>query len=396
MLIVGGGLVGLSQALLLARQGQSVTLINEQEFRLSEPEGLNIRGLALSWSSRRIFERMQVWQELEAEACPIEAVQVSRQGSWGQSRLKAADYAVPALGYVIGAHRLGRVLLEAARQDQHIDILSATRLLDFSRDGDAISVRLQGADGEQQLQADWLLAADGGASMIRERLSVSVQEHDYRQVAIVANVSTSQPNNGCAFERFTHEGPLALLPIGPQSSALVWTQSPESAERRLGMSDEAFLQQLQSLFGFRLGRFEALSARSSQSLRMTLAQSLGVPRCLLLGNAAATLHPVAGQGLNLALRDAETAADLLQDSNLTATDLFNRYQAQRLPDRQRVIQSGHALVQVFSRPSKLVSQALAAALLGIDVLPALKHEIAWQGMGLRPNTRFSLRPTVSS
>jgi len=275
------------------------------------------RSTALSYSTRLIYEQMQVWDELQQWLCAIDSIHVSNRGRFGSTLLQAADYDWPALGYVVENAWLGNTLIQALYRQGRVEVRSPAKVLGASASEGGVSLRLEGA-GDSTLQAGLLLVADGANSGLREELGVAVEEKSYGQHALIANIATAQPHRGCAYERFTDEGPLALLPLlpgpgGEHRSALVWTLPPEQATQLQACSEQAFLQQLQERFGYRLGRLLQVGERHSYPLALLQSTEQVRQGVVVMGNAAHALHPVAGQGYNLAMRDvAELAAALSQ------------------------------------------------------------------------------------
>ena len=240
-------------------------------------------------------------------------------------------------------------------------------------------------DAGERGDARLLVAADGAQSAVRAALGIEASVSDYGQHAIIAHVDTAQFHDYTAYERFTPAGPLAVLPIGEGRSAVVWTLAPEAARRALGLDDRAFLAELQAAFGLRLGRFTRVGKRQGYPLALTESERLTAPRAVILGNAAQTLHPVAGQGFNLALRDVAMLAELLAeagDGDPGAAPLLERYAAWRTPDRRAVIRFTDALVRGFGLPFAPVRHARGQGLVLFDLLRPVKHEFARRTMGL--------------
>jgi 2-octaprenyl-6-methoxyphenol hydroxylase len=235
------------------------------------------------------------------------------------------------------------------------------------------------------LDARLVVAADGAQSAVRAALGIGTVASDYRQHAVIAHVDTTRFHDHTAYERFTSEGPIAVLPIGEGRSAVVWTLAPDAARRALAIDDAVFLAELQAAFGFRLGRLTRVGRRQSYPLALTRAERLTATRAVILGNAAQSLHPVAGQGFNLALRDVALLAELLADAAGTDPgdpDLLGRYAKERAPDREAVIRFTDALVRGFGLPLGPIRRARGRALALFDLLQPVKHEFARRTMGL--------------
>ena len=247
----------------------------------------------------------------------------------------------------------------------------------------ADAIRLA-TDGGESVEARLVVAADGAQSAVRAALGVRAGESAYGQQAVIAHVDTARFHDYTAYERFTPDGPIAVLPIGEGRSAIVWSLSPDAARRALALDDRAFLAELQAAFGLRLGRFTRVGLRQAYLLSLTQAERLTAPRAVILGNAAQSLHPVAGQGFNLALRDVALLAELLADAGGDPGDpaLLERYAAERAPDRQAVIRFTDALVRGFGLPLAPLRRARGHGLLLFDLLRPVKHEFARRTMGL--------------
>jgi 2-octaprenyl-6-methoxyphenol hydroxylase len=363
VVIAGGGPVGSALALALRDGGRRVVLLEARS-----AVGGDARPLALSYGSRLILERLGVWEALAAAATPIRTIHVSQRGGFGRVELDAAETGVPELGYVVDYTRLSRALEQAVRATATL-CRSGARV-DAWQGGDPVRISYR-QDGEtHELEAALLVIADGGAA-------ADAAAADYRQSAVTARVMSERPHNGIAYERFTRDGPLALLPDG-EARALVWTTTPARA-RNLCAADEAvFLAALQEEFGQRAGRFTAVAGRASHALYRRRA-SAAAECVVLIGNAAQTLHPVAGQGFNLGLRDAWELAEVLNDSSPASTSTAVRladYERRRRLDRGGGIAFTHGLVTLFSNdllPLRLL-RGTGLALLGC--VPPLKKFVA--------------------
>lgn len=382
--IIGGGLVGLTAAIALSYQGRSVRLIESNDLGHQVPAELDARSIALSWSSIQIFRSLGLWQNLNSLAAPISHIHVSSAGHFGVSRLSAQDLELDAMGYVIEYHLLIQYLQDLVEQDPAIDMLSPVQLesLDQYDNGVTVHCRMNGV--KNQFETRLLLVADGGQSRVREQLEIEIDTFDFRQSAIIANIRTEQPADSYAYERFTSEGPLALLPLPRQRYAMVWTHTPERAESLMTLSDEEFFDQLYKCFGYRLGYFEELGSRARFDLKLTRAKQLVRGRCILIGNAANTLHPVAGQGFNLALRDIGVLFDTLTGAKLQSDVIpirLEQYAQQRGQDQSQSVRLSSLLVQLFSNDLPVLNHVRAAALAALDICPLIKQEVSWQGMG---------------
>lgn len=385
--IIGGGPVGLSAALALQHPARRITVIEAGNLEQPGSGGLNARSIALAASSVQIFRALGIWKQLESRAAPIRHIHVSARGRWGITRLDAADYDLDALGYVVESAALGRCLFDAAAASPLIEIEQGAEFEDLSQqDPVMIDYRQQGE--ARQLRARLALVADGARSPARGALGIGASTVDYGQAVVICNVEVSAAKIDTAYERFTEQGPLAMLPLGGKRYACVWTQGQEQAAVNQALPEDEFIAALQDCFGYRLGRIERTGERFAFPILRTSADALYAGRCLLVGNAANALHPVAGQSFNLALRDIACLYELLfatEPSALTAAradTIGEAYQAQRRPEQQQVIRYGDGLVTLFSNQLPLFDQLRAAGLGLLDVLPALKAQAAYSGMGM--------------
>jgi 2-octaprenyl-6-methoxyphenol hydroxylase len=369
IIIVGGGPVGASLALALASSGLDVLTIDS---RARDAQPTDTRSLALSWGSRLILERIGVWQRC-APHTAISTIHVSQRGGMGRAVLDAREVDLPALGYVVGYASLHHALAGRLRET-HAAVLYATTVSAVNAVESAISVQFVREGRHDVAQASLLVIADGGGNL-GAQAGASTHTRDYAQVAVVANVSVSTPHRNRAFERFTPDGPVALLPHGSQY-ALVWSAKPEQARSLLELDDARFLQRLQAHFGDRAGRFVAVTPRASFPLSLRVARSPSLDRVLLLGNAAQTLHPIAGQGFNLGLRDAWTLAEMMQHRPLDADALpaiAAEFRRARRPDRFAGIGMTDALATIFSNDLPPLRAARGMGLFLLDLLPPAKR-----------------------
>ena len=387
IIIVGGGMVGASLAAAVAPLGFSVIVVEAWPPASSSQPSYDDRATAVANGSQRIFEAMGCWEALRAEATPIRRIHVSDRGRFGFTRINAADHDLDALGYVIENRVIGPVLWQQIAACDNVDMLCPARVSGIEIHDEYAEVELSGEDGSSQtLRAALVVAADGAQSPLRRMAGIDSETLDYGQSAVIANVSTSQPHENQAFERFTDHGPLAMLPMSGQRCSLVWTMAPEAAEQLLASSDDAFLAGLQQAFGFRLGRIQRVGKRHAYPLRLVRALAQSAPRLILVGNAAHSLHPVAGQGFNLGLRDVAVLAELLagtrgNDIDPGGDDLRDAYAQWRVQDHARVIRLTDSLVRLFTNPLLPVKAVRALGLLGLDLLPAAKAGFVRQTTG---------------
>jgi 2-octaprenyl-6-methoxyphenol hydroxylase len=384
ILIAGGGPVGAALALALEASDHSVVLAEARsadpsearsadpsEARSAEPGAArgaatgDARAIALSHGSRLILERLHAWSGLAVT--PIETIHISQQGGFGRTLIRAADCALPALGYVVNYDDLQQGLLAAPCSARR---LFGARLTAF----DGSTATVQTSDGERVFAPRLTVFADG-ARIAAERETAAYSK-DYKQTALVAWVRTAQAHRGRAWERFTPGGPLALLPHGT-GYALVWTAAPERCTQLCALDTPAFLAELHASFGDRLGAFTEAGERSAFPLALRYRHEETRPHSLSVGNAAQTLHPVAGQGFNLGLRDAWELAGLARDARDPGSDGFiDNYRRVRALDRRAGIQFTDNLVGLFSNSDPLLRLGRGAGLLALDLLPFARRFIA--------------------
>ena len=390
LIIIGGGMVGTSLAISLAVQPLRIALVEAATLRSKDaaPPNYDDRAIALSFGARRIFEGMGLWSDIAPRATAIKHIHVSDQGRFGFTRLDAKQENVDALGYVVTARQLGASLMDKLQDCTNLTVISPATLTNLSFDSEDATAEILHNDGNTQLlTAKLVVAADGGHSQVRQQLDIHTTDRDYQQTAIIANLTPEKPHQNIAYERFTRNGPLALLPMPDNRCSLVWTRAPEDAERLLQLSDEDFIAELQPCFGKRLGRFLKIGKRHSYPLQLIQAQEQVRARLALIGNAAHTLHPIAGQGFNLGLRDVATLAQSIVDARQADIDIgslavLEDYAQWRQRDHQQVIGFTNTLVQTFSNRLPPLALARNLGLIATDIIPPLKHSLARHSMGL--------------
>src|SRR6185437_646883 len=312
ILIVGGGLVGASLALALDASGRRATLLEAAPARTTSAAGSddNDRNLVLARASVNALKALHVWPHLEAAAGAIRRVEVSRAGEFGKLRMTAEDAGVDALGRVVPGRVLGAALERQLGTCQHIERLAPAKLLALAPAESGWQARIAGDDGEQVIEARLVVGADGSDSLVRAQVGIGAQEHDYRQGLFVCTVACERDMPDCAFERFSGEGPVALLPLPNQRRGLVLTVSADRHDEVAAMDDAAFIALAQQRFGWKLGRLSRPGKRFAHRIRRVLADAAIAQRAALVGNAAQTVHPIGAQGFNIGLRDALTLAEL--------------------------------------------------------------------------------------
>ncbi|HJS21247.1 MAG TPA: 2-octaprenyl-6-methoxyphenyl hydroxylase [Steroidobacteraceae bacterium] len=382
--IVGGGMVGASLAAALTPLRLRVALIESVPLQSQAQPSFDERTTALSNGSRRILTSMGVWDAVAPEAAPIRRIHVSDQGRFGFARIDAAEEGVAALGFVLPNRVLGAALWERLTRDPAIEILCPARVEEVTAGTEAVALRASTGELSRTLSARLLVAADGANSTIRKALGIEASSWDYEQTAIITNVATRKFHDHVAYERFTATGPLAVLPLADGRCTVVWTLAPEAAQATMQLDDATFLARLQERFGFRLGRFTRVGRRHAYPLALTRAQERVGSRVVIIGNAAQGLHPIAGQGFNLGLRDVATLAEVIADSRATLGEgsMLERYDEWRRTDRRGVIAFTDGLVRLFGNPLGSVKVARDLGMLLFDVLPPAKSALSALSMGV--------------
>lgn len=397
VIIVGGGMVGLSLALMLAKTNIAVKLLEAIKYPNYDDENLapyhssfDARNSALSRRSVQIYQELGLWNALQEHATPILEVNITEQGSFGKARLKAEQEKVESFGQVIENAWLGRVLLTQVKKERLIELIDGVQVTSLIQDTDFAYIEAQRGESSLKLQSKLVIAADGRDSFCRKALGIGASEHDYDQVAIVTTVQTSKPHAHVGFERFSHLGPLALLPLpGEYRRSVVWPVKKGTEGEWLGdENDQHFLDALQETYGDRAGKFQKTGKRFSFPLSQVLAEKQAVGRVVLMGNAAHTIHPVAGQGFNLCMRDAHVLVRYLKEQQVQGADLgdagiLQDYEKSRLSDQQRVIKFCDSVVRGFSNQNPFLKLMRNTGLIAFDTIPGIKPLVANYAMGLK-------------
>ncbi|KGU83777.1 2-octaprenyl-6-methoxyphenyl hydroxylase [Pseudomonas mediterranea] len=382
--IIGGGLVGASLALALQAgvkaRGWKIVLIEPFAPGHAWQPSYDARSSALSFGSRQIYQRLGRWQEISQRAEPIKQIHVSDRGRFSTARLSASEEGVPALGYVVENAWLGQCLWQGLDKDV-VSWRCPAQVTRMEPQEGGYRLTL---DDETLLECDLAVLADGGRSGLREQLGIGVRHRPYDQSALIANITPGEPHDGMAFERFTDDGPMALLPLPENRCALVWTRQGMDAQRLADLDERSFLSELQSVFGYRLGALKQVGVRHLYPLALVEAEEQVRPHLAVLGNAAHSLHPIAGQGFNLSLRDAQALADALLDSESAPGDfaVLQAYRERQRMDQALTVGFSDQVTRLFSSRLPLVSVARNLGLLGLDALPPAKRWFARQAMGL--------------
>ncbi len=382
--IIGGGLVGASLALALqdgARErGWRIHLIEPFEPGHDYQPSYDARSTALSYGTRLIYQRLGLWERIAERAEPILRIHVSERGSFGAARLDCTREGVEALGYVVENAWIGHCLWQAL--DDQVVVRHCPAEVE-RLEPRTTGYRLSFTDG-QQLECDLTVLADGGRSGLREQLGIQVSRRPYGQTALIANITPGKPHGGLAFERFTEHGPMALLPLQNDRCALVWTRSQADAARLAQAHEAVFLGELQEAFGYRLGALQQVGARHLYPLTLIEAEEQVRSGLVVLGNAAHSLHPIAGQGYNLSLRDVEalSVALLCSDAALGDLAVLQEYARRQRFDQRVTVGFSDQVTRLFGDSGRLVAAGRNLGLLGLDLMPAAKRWFARQAMGL--------------
>jgi 2-octaprenyl-6-methoxyphenol hydroxylase len=399
--VVGGGMVGASLAVALAPLGLKVAVVEAISPDSASQPSFDERTTALSNGSRRILETLGVWAGVEASATPIRKIHVSDQGHFGFARIDASELRLAALGHVVPNRALGQALWSRLRSGARADAGSGAGIhiycpAEVSRvtaAEDRVTLEIAQGGAAATIDARLVVAADGVHSAVRGAFGVGAEFRDYEQTAVITTVLPQRFHDHVAYERFTGSGPLALLPLEGGRCTLVLTLSKAMAESAMGWSDAEFLAELQRRFGFRLGRFLKVGRRMPYPLSLARALRTSAGRCVIIGNAAQGLHPVAGMGFNLGLRDVATLAELVAERrhdapfDAGASSLLAEYDAWRAADRGGVIAFTDGLVRMFANPLRAVQRLRNVGLLAFDLLPPAKAALSRLSTGAAGGAR---------
>lgn len=388
IVVIGGGMVGASLACALRDSGLRIAVVEAVPLSATAQPSYDDRTIALAYGSRRIFESIGVWEAIDAAGvCPIERIHVSDRGHFGITRLAAQDAGLPALGFVVENRVLGGALLSVLQNSKAIEWICPASMESLRVEADRAYVTIQAGESPRTLTARLVVAADGAHSAVRAAAGIAAVRTEYEQSAVVTNVTASRPVAGTAFERFTETGPIALLPMSQNRYAVVWSARRAQVEEMLAWPDEIFLAGLQERFGSRLGEFSRPGRRAAYPLALTKVREHARPRLVLIGNAAHTVHPVAGQGFNLGLRDVAALAEVLVSAQRAGTDigdaaLLERYARWRRRDNQVIASFTNGLVRIFSSALPPLALARNAGLVAVDLLPGVKRRFIGITSGL--------------
>lgn len=386
ILIVGGGLAGNCLALALKDSGLHVAVVEANTRQQLHDSPAGDRALALAAGTVAKLDQLGLWEGVSQSAMAIKHIHISDQGHFGKVRLSAEKEQVPALGYVITARAIETHLAELVDQ-AGIEQLCPIRVVGIMAGKDQVNVSLKRGQEPLAASAKLLVGADGGNSSVRNLLDIPQQRTDYGQSALVTTVKSSLPNNNTAYERFTTSGPLALLPVDANHSAVVWTRNHDDADALMSGNEADFLVQLQQCFGYKLGELSLTAPRRAFPLSLIRASHMLAERTVIIGNAAHQLHPVAGQGFNLGLRDVMQLAEMLisqhqQSQDIGTQEFLQAFAKLRQQDHDRTIAFTDNLVRIFSNDWLAIAAARNIGLSLLDHFPTAKSLLARHAMGL--------------
>ena len=387
IVIAGGGMIGTSLALALVPLGLRVAVVEAIARKEDQQPSFDDRSTALSRSTQRMFEAMGLWDAVVAASTPIAGIHVSDKGRFGFSHIDAEEQGVEALGHVVINRVLGEVLQSNLLAAKNVDVFCPARIESIELGPEQAAATLSSDDGEQTLTCKLLVAADGVHSAVREMMGISVQQREYGQRAVIGNLLPEKKLEHRAFERFTPQGPLAILPIAEDRAGFVWTVAEHDAERVMALDDDEFLAEIQEEFGYRLGKFSRVGTRASYPLILSKAVRLTATRSVLIGNSAHGLHPVSAQGFNLGMRDVAALCDCIADASSDDVDpgnasLLERYAEWRRSDQKKLVHFTDNLVRLFgsSRPGLRTLRNIG--MIGFDLIPGVRPLFARHTMGL--------------
>nr|WP_113866966.1 2-octaprenyl-6-methoxyphenyl hydroxylase [Brenneria salicis]NMN92990.1 2-octaprenyl-6-methoxyphenol hydroxylase [Brenneria salicis ATCC 15712 = DSM 30166]RBP61963.1 2-octaprenyl-6-methoxyphenol hydroxylase /2-octaprenyl-3-methyl-6-methoxy-1,4-benzoquinol hydroxylase [Brenneria salicis ATCC 15712 = DSM 30166]RLM31233.1 2-octaprenyl-6-methoxyphenyl hydroxylase [Brenneria salicis ATCC 15712 = DSM 30166] len=386
VMIVGGGMAGATLALAISTLSQGkvpVDLIEAISPLERQHQGFDGRAIALTEGTSEQLETISIWQRLAGCATAITDIHVSDRGHACFVNLKAADYRVPSLGHVVELHEAGQRLFSLLQQAPGVRLHCPAQVVDVARTSDKAMLTL---DNGTVLTGQLMVAADGSNSMLAASCGIQWQQRDYEQIAVIANVTTSEPHRGRAFERFTAQGPLAMLPMSKGRSSLVWCHANSQQAQVDSWHEDEFRQQLQQAFGWRLGAIVHIGERHSYPLRLLTASQHISHRLALVGNAAQTLHPIAGQGFNLGLRDVMSLAETVVDAMRHHQDpgcyrVLSRYQQRRQSDQQTTVALTDGLVRLFANRYTALEIGRNLGLMAMNNLPLMRDALARRTLG---------------
>jgi len=389
IVIVGAGPAGATLALTLAALPLRIAVLEANPLLQHSATAQDSKALALTYGSMRILDRIGIWPTLAPHATTIAAVHVSDRGHFGFTRINAEDEKVPALGAVIPAAILAATLQQTLRSTPQLTLINPARVQTIAHTKQDWQLELETDTGKQVIAAELIIAADGTNSTIRQLLHLATEKKDYLQNALTTTITLSRSHQNRAYERFIANGALAMLPLAHLQCGSVWTGPSANIHSLMALSDEAFLAELQKMFGYRLGRFVQVGKRHSHPLSMLYTKEAVQPGLVLIGNAAQTLHPIAAQGFNLGLSDVAIlhkiiAGAVTKKQPLNKAELFTPYLQNKQQTIEWSLKFTDNLTRFFSHDFLPLTLARNSSLLALDLIPPLKHRLAKRLMGVSP------------
>ncbi|MCG3883155.1 2-octaprenyl-6-methoxyphenyl hydroxylase [Photobacterium leiognathi] len=386
VVIAGGAMAGASLAIaldVLSGQALRIAVVEAVMPEFGTHPGYDSRSIALSYGTTRLLDNIGMWSALKQVSTSIEDIHVSDRGHAGMVRISAQEQAVDALGYVIELADAGEIFHKKIQQIDNIEMYCPASVQQVERSQEKATITL---DNGESLSTSLLVAADGAISHCCQLVNIGRSEYDFEQTAIIANITTAEPHQNQAFERFTEHGPVALLPMSQGRSSLVWCVPPEQQQAIMALSDSEFLAKLQQAFGWRLGELTQAGQRVCYPLLLRQSNALVSHRVAVVGNAAQTLHPIAGQGFNLGIRDVMTLAEeivsgALQGKDIGLPEVLGRYRERRIPDRQNTIMMTAGLVSIFANDNFLFTAGRNVGLTAMSLSKTLKAPLLRRAMG---------------
>jgi 2-octaprenyl-6-methoxyphenol hydroxylase len=378
--------VGLTLALGAARLGLEVAVIERAPAldEGAEQGSFDGRMLALNLGSQQLLQSVGVWSALAPVSCAIRHVHITQKNHLGITTVHADQLGVPALGYSVLGRDLGRVLQQLAQAEPSIRLLQPARLSGFEQGDQGVEAQVQSEAGQQRLYGRLLVGADGTDSTVRHLLGWPIDQKDYGSYAILAQVESWYPHQGWSFERFTPQGPVALLPFGTHQHKAVYVCPADQRDELMALDDQQWLAAFTRKMGPRFGGFHTTSLRLAYPLKEAYVPRVAQGRVALLGNASHTQHPVAAQGLNLGLRDvADYLSGLETPQALAQPDWLEAFEAKRKADHKAVMGMTDTLVNLFQLPQPLVGHLRGMGLMALEMMPSLKRRLAHFSMGLK-------------
>lgn len=384
VVIAGGAMAGMTLALAINKLSDkplSIAVVEPFKADHQAHPGFDSRSIALSYGTVNILKKLTLWDDIAEVATPIRHIHVSDRSHAGMTDITTEEVGVDALGYVVELADVGRIYHSRVEQDEHIELLCPASVKKVERSLSEVTVTL---DNGEVVRGKLLVAADGAISTCCEQVGLELIEHDFEQVAVIANIKTQQDPAGRAFERFTESGPVALLPMSEGRMSLVWCLKPEEARAVMALEDDAFLAKLQDAFGWRLGLMKQVGQRSSYPLTLRYRKQNISHRFAIVGNAAQTLHPIAGQGFNLGIRDVATLAEqiALSAGDPGAYQVLSQFKGRRESDREATISLTSSLVHIFSNDYLTMRVGRNLGLAAMDNLSVLKAPLLARTLGL--------------